>query len=284
MDRILASLPPKIALEIKNLPNQIKVTATEIRLRSGGQICVMCGNTPHFLVSATSQKDISDTVKMLCNSSVYAHTKELNSGYISLPYGHRAGVVGNFLGENLCDFSSLNIRIAHQIIGSAAFLNDKIRGGVLFAGPPASGKTTLLRDLIRLLSNNNYRVTVVDTRGEISAFSGGNIYNDLGPNTDVLFGIEKPKGIEIALRTMSPQYIAFDEIAEGKELERVFQSINGGAEILTTAHISGVSQLMQRFVTRSLIETEAVKTVVLLNNKREYKIIYGNDLINDSSS
>ena len=283
MDRLLLSLPPKIASEINNLPYQIKVGATEIRLRSGGQICIMCGKAPYFLVTVTSQKDISDTVKMLCNSSLYAHTNELNRGYISLPFGHRAGVVGNFSGENLCEFSSLNIRIAHQIIGSAAFLNDKIIGGVLFAGPPASGKTTLLRDLIRILSKDNNRVAVVDTRGEISAFSGGNIYNDLGPNTDVLFGVEKPKGIEIALRTMSPQYIAFDEIGEKEELEKVFQSVNGGAEILTTAHIGDATQLMQRFVTRRLIETGAVKTVVLLNNKRDCKIIYRNELINDSS-
>lgn len=283
MDNLLKYLPKKIAFEIENLPKDLKKDITEIRIRSGLPICIMCGAKPRFLNVNVNQYDVEAAVKLLCNNSIYAHTNELNNGYISLPFGHRAGVSGNFSGDNLCEFSSVNIRVARQIIGAASSLTDKITGGVLLAGPPASGKTTMLRDLVRQLSNQNFKVSVVDTRGEISAFSSGVIYNDLGLNTDVLFGIDKEKGIEIALRTMSPQYIAFDEIGNKQELLRVFQSVNGGAEILTTAHISGKEQLLGREVTRQLIVSGAVKTVVLLDSKYNGTIIYREELIRDVS-
>ena len=278
MENLLKLLPLKIAAELERL-SCVNKEVTEIRLRSQKPLCVMCGNIPRFLNTVISQNDINITVKMLCNNSVYAHTKELNSGYISLPFGHRAGVTGNFLGDNLCEFSSVNIRIARQVIGAATNLSDKITGGVLLAGPPASGKTTVLRDLVRQLSNQNFKVSVVDTRGEISAFAGGVIYNDLGLNTDVLFGIDKEKGIEIALRTMSPQYIAFDEIGTKEELKRVFESVNGGANIITTAHIGSAEQLLKREVTNRLILSGAVDTVVILDAFYNKKIIKVKDLI-----
>ena len=276
---LIELLPLKISAAIGLLSENIKQSADEIRLRSGKEICVMCGKTPIFIKPILESEDISFTVKRLCNSSVYAHTNELNNGFISLPFGHRAGVVGNFSGENLYEFSSVNIRIARQVVGAADFLSGKITGGVLLAGPPASGKTTVLRDLVRQLSKEGNKVSVVDTRGEISAFSKGVIFNDLGPNTDVLFGIEKDRGIEIALRTMTPDYIAFDEIGTDLELKRVFDSVNGGAEIITTAHIGSVEQLILRPVTRRLITSGAVKTVVMLDRNKGNKIFTSEEIL-----
>ena len=270
MDEILGLLPTKISSALTHLSQEIKESAEEIRLREGKQICIMRQNKPIFIGPILTQYDISATVKLLCNNSVYAHTNELNNGYISLKNGHRAGVTGNFLGGNLYEFSSINIRIARQILGAANFLNDKdLSGGLLLAGPPGCGKTTVLRDLVRQLSLNNFRVCVVDTRGEISAFSGGVIHNDLGPNTDVLFGISKEKGIEIALRTFSPNFIAFDEIGTTAELEKVFDSINSGAAILTTAHIGKKEELLLRPITNKLILSRAVNTVGLFGDDKK---------------
>ncbi len=275
MTEILNMLPIKIASAVGGLPESIKSTAEEIRLRADREITVISSTGMIKVKLVTVQTDINDTVSRLCNHSIYAHTNELNSGYISLKNGHRAGVTGNFSGGNLHEFSGVNIRIARQIFGAADFImNNLSKGGILVAGPPASGKTTLLRDLIRQLSTKGEKISVVDTRGEISAFGGGKIHNDLGDNTDVLFGIEKSDGIEIALRTLSPEYIAFDEIGNGRELAAVSECMYGGADIITTAHIGSTEQLASRKVTRELILSGAIETIIVLDkNRKNHKIL-----------
>ncbi len=281
MTEILNMLPIKISAAVAALPDSIKETIEEIRLRANKKITVIYSKGQKVLEPTLLTSDITDTVNRLCNHSIYAHTNELNEGYISLKNGHRAGVTGNFAGGNLHEFSGINLRIARQIFGAADFLINSIsEGGVLIAGPPGSGKTTVLRDLVRQLSNKGKRVSVVDTRGEISAFSGGNIYNDLGENTDVLFGIPKEKGIEIALRTLSPQYIAFDEIGNIGELKAVSECIYGGADIITTAHIAAAEQLSKRHITRELILGGAIETVIVLDiSRKNHKILSKRDVL-----
>lgn len=280
MTEILNILPIKIATALCRLPDSIKETTEEIRLRSNKKIAVIYGKGQKNFEPTLLTSDITDTVNRLCNHSIYAHTNELNSGYITLKNGHRAGVTGNFSGGNLHEFSSVNIRIAHQVFGSADFIiNDFSSGGILIAGPPGSGKTTVLRDLVRQLSSHS-KVSVVDTRGEISAFSSGNIHNDLGDNTDVLFGIEKSIGIEIALRTLSPKFIAFDEIGNIKELKAVSSCMYGGADIITTAHIASAEQLSERSITRELILSGAIENIIVLDmNRKNHKILSKRDVL-----
>ena len=291
-DGVLSSVPCGIANVLRRLPDSVKLKTDEIRLRAGLPVCLTVCGRPLFITRDSTVKDlpvagcltarapdITECVRLICNNSVYAHTAEINNGYIAMPYGHRAGVAGNFSGDNAYEFSSVNIRLARQINGAADFLvTQPITGGVLIAGPPSSGKTTVLRDLIRQLSSGNgaRRVTVVDTRGEISAFSGGEPALQIGENTDVLFGVDKPHGIEIALRSLNPQIIAFDEIGTAAELNGVKSILNGGAFILTTAHAGTPEDLLRRSVTAGLIKGGFVDTVAFLSgadykDKKVYK-------------
>lgn len=283
-DNALYSVSPRLANPLFLLPCEIKDKVQEIRLRNGKTVALTVSGDPLFVMPdgqvssmpddgvKADKKDLEESFRLLCRSSVYSHLKEIKNGYIMMEGGHRAGVCGTFSKEGGISFvSSINIRLARQLLGSADFLTQNFEsGGVLIAGAPGSGKTTVLRDLVRQLSNGaagrQYRVAVVDTRGEISASFEGMAHNDLGSNTDVLLGVEKHIGIEIAIRTLYPHFVAFDEIGNQRELESISESLCSGVNIITTAHIGTKEELMKREITRRLLLSGAIKTVAVLKN------------------
>lgn len=268
---------------LRRLPNTVKENVQEIRLRIGlpmaltvageavyvredGSVCFYLNDG----LKKVTLQDLEETFRLLCAGSAYAHSEELKNGFIIMKNGCRAGVCGT-LSENgfMRDITSVNIRIAREIFGAANDITASYSGGgLLIAGPPGSGKTTVLRDLIRQLSNGvtgrYLRTAVIDSRCEISGVFGTGIRNDLGNNADVLITADKAAGIEIALRTMFPDIIAFDEIGNSRELSGVMQSFNSGVSVITTAHIGSVDELMTRPVTSELIKSGAVNLVAVL--------------------
>ncbi len=291
-ENILYGISGRLRPYLENLPLSIKSSAEEIRIRVGlplaltikgksvfilnsGQTSTMISSD---LVKATKQ-DLEESFKLLLSNSLFAHENELKNGYIMIKNGHRVGVCGR-IGESGIphDISSLNIRISHQILGSADKLIEKYKsGGVLIAGPPGSGKTTVLRDFIRQISNGkntlSKRIVVVDSRGELSGSYNGLCFNDLGQNTDVLITHDKALGIEISVRTMFPQMVAFDEIGTAKELSLVSQSFCSGVDIITTAHIGKLEELKVRSITKNLLLSGAVNMVVFLKDNHSEPII-----------
>lgn len=282
-DDVLYGVPCRIKQVLEKLSPTVKSNTAEIRMRAqlplaltvGGETVFLKenGQTQFFLTKdlfKVEKEDLEQSFKRLCNNSVFAHENELKNGFISMKNGCRAGICGNFTLEGaLNNISSINIRIAREIKGCGNDILKKYNGGgLLIVGPPGSGKTTILRDIIRQLSNGFngrfYRVAVIDSRSEISGSFGGICTNDLGANTDVLIAENKALGIEIALRTMFPHIIAFDEIGNTAELKSISESFCSGVNIITTAHIGNISELESRNITQRLLKSGVIKQVAML--------------------
>lgn len=279
----LYGVAPRIRGVLERLPAKVKAGTEEIRLRCGLPVALtVSGDTVFVLESGqisfcvtggllrAEREEIAESFRLLCRGSVYAHTDELKCGYIRLRGGNRAGICGTQSESGaIRDVTSVNIRIAHEVFGAA---DDIVRsytgGGLLIAGPPGSGKTTVLRDFIRQLADGkngrHYRIAVIDSRGEISGTAGGEAGNNLGLGTDIILTDDKAAGLEAAVRTMFPHIAAFDEIGTEAELLRVSESFYSGVDIVTTAHAGCPAELCERRITAALIRSGAIRTVAFL--------------------
>ncbi len=287
-DTALYVLPQKLKTALSTLPVYIKENAQEIRLRAERPICITSTENLYITSDLKAQKtlpqnpltvtsaDLYETLMLLTNRSVYTRTQELKEGYVSMKGGHRAGVCGQFTEGSFKNISSINIRIAKEIFGTAKPLYTKTDGGLLIAGSAGSGKTTAIRDLVRHLSDNGKRISLIDTRGEIAACEKGVPTLNVGINTDVICTKDKAEGAEIALRTMFPQIICFDEIGTEAELKTISECFNAGVDIITTAHASSLFEIKNRRVTSKLLETRAIKNIAILSLRNEFKIEFFN--------
>lgn len=210
-----------------------------------------CGLEDAFIPSAD---EIAELVTNFCHHSVYAFSDNIKEGFITLPGGHRVGIGGRAVisgGEliNLREFSSVNIRIAREFKESAKNIvhiikeENRIYNTIIIA-PPAAGKTTVLRDIARRLSQD-IKVTVIDERFEIAAQRMGVSQFDIGIQTDVLSGFSKSEGIKHALRSLSPDVIVCDEIGSNEDVLSVETILKGGCKIITSMHGYSVEEALK---------------------------------------
>ncbi len=283
-------LSEDIGAVLKNIPDSKKGTVQEIRIRVNKPLALSDGATTVFTDAdgkimytmgekafRVSQRGIYDTFRRICDYSVYSRQDEIKNGYITVKGGHRVGLCGTAVLTDgkisaLNDISSMNVRIARQIFGvSEEIINHlyPFEGGILIAGMPSSGKTTLLRDLARSLSLgigcHVTRTAVIDERGELSGTYSGVSYNDMGLS-DILNGYPKGEGIIHAIRAMSPQVIICDELGTDEDCRLVSQGFNAGAVIIASIHAGNYEELMRRKQAVSLIETGAFKNIVMLES------------------
>ena len=233
--QILKYFPQNISslIETRIIDNCINFNMLEeIRIRNNKPLILKFNNNEIILNSCIISKDDTNQIfQKICNNSIYSYQSEIVNGFITIKGGHRIGITGDVVvdkGEivNIKYISSLNFRISHKVIDCSTPLlryvldikNNNIYN-TLIVSSPGAGKTTILKDLIKKISNGiediNFKgidITVIDERGELSSMYEGNIQNDLGIRTDVIQNISKPVGIKMAIRSMSPKVIAADEI------------------------------------------------------------------------
>lgn len=235
---------------------------TEVRFRAGGPVMLLYGKEEYFLTPCQGcsrqrkeayvilQNELKEMMEYISNYSLYAYEEEVKQGFLTILGGHRVGLCGKVVLEEgrirtIRHISFVNIRIAHEKKGCAEQLLDFLIEGerichTLIVSPPGGGKTTMLRDLIRLISNGTgcrgRKVGLVDERSEIAACYHGIPQNDIGIRTDVLDCCPKTLGIGILLRSMSPEVIAVDELGGAEDMQMIADAVKSGCSILATAH------------------------------------------------
>ena len=264
------------------LPQEIKEKVFEIRLRIGQPVVLttsdaflyLCENgyshiLPAYPIIADSGI-IADSFDLICDFSQHTHAHELAQGFVSMRSGHRAGIGGTAVIRDgtvvsMRDISSINIRIARQVKNVAKGVLGEIFslfGGLksfIYFGPPGCGKTTYLRDTARILSSDyGLRCVLIDERMELGADF------DLGAHCDILRGCTKVSGIEMAVRSLNPQVILFDEIGSEREAGAVTHGITCGVRMITTAHADSIDVLKKRKIMRGIFDTGEVRRAVFL--------------------
>ncbi|HZK53193.1 MAG TPA: stage III sporulation protein AA [Desulfosporosinus sp.] len=278
---------------IKGVPFQ---EVEEIRLRVGQPLMVRTSDKDLFLnrdgeVTSPEKayvgmgEDLTCALERMTHSSLYAAEEDLKQGFITLPGGNRVGVTGEAVVvqgqiQTLKHVSGLNVRIAREIKGQGLKIMPLLIGEdgmfchTLLISPPRAGKTTLLRDLIRLLSNgvskiglSGQTVGVVDERGELAGMWQGVPTYNLGYRTDVLDGCPKASGMNMIVRSMAPQVIAMDELGHTDDVTALMDALRTGVRILSTAHASSLEEALNRPTLARLMEQRVFERLVVLSRK-----------------
>ena len=232
-----------LLIEAINQNENLKTELREIRIRANRPIILRLRNVDIVIEYKVTSNEILQIVEKLCNNSIYAYKNQMCEGFLTVRGGHRVGITGTAVIENgkiinLKYIGSINFRIAREVKGCSKNILKEIIDipnnsvfTTLLVSPPGYGKTTMLRDIIRNISNGIPEVNfygkicgLVDERGEIAAMYQGIPQNDIGIRTDVIENISKSQGMKILIRTMAPEVIACDEIGSKEDIEAIRRS------------------------------------------------------------
>lgn len=271
--------------DVKNVLEQEKLHfdyLQEIRLRAGYPVILLYAGKEKILTAKVTERSIRETLDYVSNYSLYAYENELKQGFITIEGGHRVGMAGQVLVENgrvknLKYISSLNIRVSHEIFGCADKLfpyitHHKQIHHTLIISPPRCGKTTLLRDMIRQISDGNHwvkgcSVGVVDERSELAGCYQGMPQNHMGMRTDVLDGCPKAEGMLMLIRSMSPRVIAVDEIGALEEVQAIKYAMHCGCKMIATVHGESLDEIQKKPLLEQVIREQCFERYIVLCNR-----------------
>lgn len=252
----------------------------EVRLRSGGAVSVNYGGQYRYIGTngvtdnfadalSVSAEEVRQTMIRACDKSLYAVNDRICRGYLTLAGGVRIGIAGETVTENsevktVKNFTGLNIRIPHEIVGCGEKIIKDLRApagyySTLIISPPGAGKTTLLRDLTRIVSSDKhiYNVMIVDEREEIAAVSGGKPSLDVGRNSDVISACSKEYAFINSLRAMRPDIIVTDELCDESDTFAVENAIGSGVCVFASVHADSHLRLKEKPAFASLLRNKS---------------------------
>ena len=291
----LRFLPKQIKWFLLNSGIEIK-DIQEIKIRTGKPLMVLC-NKGEILLRETSggiyvvtDVDLREMLEYISNYSLYAYEDEMRQGFITIEGGHRIGLCGQTIIEhgqikNLRYISSINVRIAHEIKGCADRIlphlikEDNILH-TLVISPPRCGKTTLLRDIIRQISDGTtlvkgHTVGVVDERSEIGGCYRGVPQNQLGMRTDILDGCPKSEGMLMLIRSMGSEVVAVDEIGTKEDIHAIDYAMHCGCKMIATVHGKSLDEIRDKPILGELVKNRRFERYIVLGNKRGVGSVVG---------
>lgn len=263
--------------------SKIEQELQEIRIRVNKPIILKLRKLEVVIEYEISQTEILKIVEKLCNNSIYAYKNQMCEGFITIKGGHRVGLTGSAVMDNgkiinIKYITSLNFRVAREVENcSYSILNQVVDikndtiNNTLIVSPPGKGKTTMLRDLIKNISNGipkiNFRgrnCGVVDERGEIAAMYQGIPQNNVGIRTDIIENISKAKGMKMLIRSMSPEVIACDEIGSKEDIQAIKEAMLSGVKGIFTMHGRNLNDIKANTYINELVENKTIEKIIFL--------------------
>ncbi|MBN8190909.1 stage III sporulation protein AA [Bacillus sp. NTK074B] len=285
MQEVLALLPSTISEKVLTLPQDLIDRIEEIRIRTNRVLEVTARGKPYFLSYIVTEDDSEQLINKLSHHSFYTLEEELKRGYITIEGGHRVGLAGKVILEGglvkgIRCLSSFNIRIAREKIGISQsvfpYVYDEGWKHTMLIGSPQTGKTTLLRDLARMISTGipekkipPYKVGIVDERSEIAGCVNGIPQLLFGPRVDVLDACPKAEGMMMLIRSMSPDVLIVDEIGRKEDGQSIQEAVNAGITLIMTTHGATLQEVRKRPVIKDIVGLQTIERFVELRRGDE---------------